>query len=235
MHMHTKRFLFLAIALFLAVVAPAQTLQEVVYLKNGSVIRGTIIEQVPNVSLRIQTSDGSIFAYPMDEVEKITKEETVAPYGRQKSASKMNEYGLPSGYRGFIDFGYSVGVGDFGEGRVEFSTTHGYQIIPYLFLGVGVGVAYYHDSDLLEIPLFADIRASIPASRVCQPFLDWKIGYTVYDADGFYMCPSIGCRFALSNMAGASVSIGYTYQSFEYWLGIRHNCGGLTFKVAFDF
>jgi len=47
---------------------------DVVYLKNGSIIRGTIIEQTPNVSLKIQTKDGSIFVYKMEEVEKMTKE-----------------------------------------------------------------------------------------------------------------------------------------------------------------
>ena len=51
-----------------------QLSQDVVYLKNGSVIHGTIIEQVPNVSLKIQTRDGSIFFYKMDEIEKIAKE-----------------------------------------------------------------------------------------------------------------------------------------------------------------
>jgi hypothetical protein len=47
---------------------------DVVYLKNGSIIRGLIIEQTPNVSLKIQTADKSTFVYSMDEVEKITKE-----------------------------------------------------------------------------------------------------------------------------------------------------------------
>jgi hypothetical protein len=47
---------------------------DVVYLKNGSIIRGTIIEQVPGVSLKIETSDGSVFFYKMEEIEKITKE-----------------------------------------------------------------------------------------------------------------------------------------------------------------
>lgn len=47
---------------------------DVLYLKNGSVIRGIIIEQIPNLSIKIQTMDGSIFVYKMEEVEKITKE-----------------------------------------------------------------------------------------------------------------------------------------------------------------
>ena len=54
--------------------ATAQTMQEVVYLKNGSIIKGIVIEQIPGASLKIQTYDGSIFVYPMSEVEKITKE-----------------------------------------------------------------------------------------------------------------------------------------------------------------
>jgi hypothetical protein len=47
---------------------------DVVYLNNGSIIRGIIIEMVPNVSLKIQTRDGSVFFYKMEEVQKMTKE-----------------------------------------------------------------------------------------------------------------------------------------------------------------
>ncbi len=49
---------------------------DVVYLKNGSVIKGLILEQIPNVTIKIQTKDGSVFVYKMDEIEKITKEES---------------------------------------------------------------------------------------------------------------------------------------------------------------
>lgn len=48
--------------------------EDVVYLKNGSIIRGMIIEQIPNVSLKIKTEGGSVFYYRMEEVKKISKE-----------------------------------------------------------------------------------------------------------------------------------------------------------------
>ncbi len=51
-------------------------LVDVVYLKNGGVIRGMIIEQVPGVSIKIKTKDGNVFVYKMEEVEKMTKEES---------------------------------------------------------------------------------------------------------------------------------------------------------------
>ena len=51
-----------------------QQMEDVVYLKNGGLIRGTIIEQIPGESLKIQTRDGNVFVYTMDEIAKISKE-----------------------------------------------------------------------------------------------------------------------------------------------------------------
>jgi TM2 domain-containing membrane protein YozV len=67
----------------------AQNFEEVVYLKNGSIIHGTIIEQVPNQSLKIQTRDGNVFVYNMAEVEKFTKEPIK---GRSSNYGNQNEY-----------------------------------------------------------------------------------------------------------------------------------------------
>ena len=51
-----------------------QILVDVVYLKIGSIIRGIIIEQIPNESIKIQTFDKNVFVYKMDEILKFTKE-----------------------------------------------------------------------------------------------------------------------------------------------------------------
>lgn len=47
---------------------------DVVYLKNGSRIKGLITEIIPSQHLKIQTSDGSLFVFQMEEVEKVSKE-----------------------------------------------------------------------------------------------------------------------------------------------------------------
>jgi len=62
--------------LFTSMALSQQEYEEVVYLKNGSIIKGTIIEQVPDVSIKIQTKDGNIFVYKMEEIDRITKEST---------------------------------------------------------------------------------------------------------------------------------------------------------------
>jgi hypothetical protein len=70
-----KKFFFLIFMFCITINVCAQTnYQDVVYLTNGSIIRGIIIEQVPNKAIKIETSDGSVFVFVMEDVEKITKE-----------------------------------------------------------------------------------------------------------------------------------------------------------------
>jgi len=67
---------YLALLLFLMVTTVSigqSKYQDVVYLKNGGIIRGTIIEQVPNKSIKIETVDKIVFVYQMDEIENSPK------------------------------------------------------------------------------------------------------------------------------------------------------------------
>ena len=73
-----KRTILFFICLLGMTFAFAQTsLQDVVYLNNGSIIRGDIIEMIPNESVKIMTTDGSVFVYPFADVEKFSKEEAI--------------------------------------------------------------------------------------------------------------------------------------------------------------
>ncbi len=73
-----KNLIFMLLCLLCTINLYSQTnFEEVVYLKNGSIIRGTIIEQIPNETLKIQTKDGNIFVYKFDEVAKTTKESII--------------------------------------------------------------------------------------------------------------------------------------------------------------
>jgi ribosomal protein L14E/L6E/L27E len=48
--------------------------KDVIYLKNGSVIKGKIIEFIPDQNIKIETSDGSIFVFKSSELVKMEKE-----------------------------------------------------------------------------------------------------------------------------------------------------------------
>ncbi len=55
----------------------AQNTRDVVYLKNGSIIKGTITEMNPSSNLKIKIADGSLFVYEMTDILKMEKEEFV--------------------------------------------------------------------------------------------------------------------------------------------------------------
>jgi hypothetical protein len=73
----------LFIALFAVVVAfryvAAQEAIDVVYLKNGDVLKGTIIEQIPFESIKMQLPGGSTITVKYSDIAKIAKEKSAAP------------------------------------------------------------------------------------------------------------------------------------------------------------
>lgn len=64
--------LVIATLVFSAVVY-AQSV-DVLYLKNGSRIKGSVVEMDPNSGVKIETSDGSLFVFPISEVDHLSKE-----------------------------------------------------------------------------------------------------------------------------------------------------------------
>lgn len=206
-----KFFLLLAVSMIAFVVtANAQSFQEVVHLKNGSAIKGVIIEQTPNESLKIKTDDGSVFAYQMSEVDKITKE---------RSEQFANSY-LKVGYRGFVEAGFTV----LNYNSIGLFTTHGVQIIPELFMGIGVGFDYFTSGNW-HCPLYVDLRTDILRKKT-TPYIDFKIGYSVLGGDtGLYLSPTAGCRFG-----HFSVGVGYVLKKLYGF-----NVDGLNVKLGIDF
>ena len=208
--------MFLLFALLIGCLSTfAQAIQEVVYLKNGSVVRGVIIEQKPNESLKIQTADGSIFAYKMDEVEKITKEMRKGS-ARVSSLKFDGDSYRPKGYRGFFDVDGGFGVGDYGDGYIGFTTSHGFQTCPYFYIGAGLGVEYHVGWETVFLPIFGNMHINFLDKR-CSPFMDIKGGYSPVDGKGGYVSAAIGVNYQFTPKIGINFSFGYTMQRADFW------------------
>ena len=126
-------------------------------------------------------------------------------------------------YRGFVDAGYSIGVGDYEFGRFEVNTTHGYQVNPYLFFGAGMGLHFmskyeteldYRESKV-DIPVFANVHCNFSKGKV-TPFIDGRGGTFVTNNGGLYTSASAGCRISINDKQAISVSIGYTTEKLEF-------------------
>lgn len=222
----------------------AQNMQGTVYLKNGSIIHGTITELVPDKSVKILTRDGNIFAYTMSEVEKITNESvptsTIDP--NRAGYSKWN--GPETGYRGFVDMNWTVGIGESsGADYIGVLTSHGYQICPYIYTGLGIGFNYFYNGSAVCMPIFANIRSDILEDRVATPFIDLKIGYSVLDAEGLYLSPSIGCRIRVKRGLAFNIGVGYTLQKYrfdifdgyDYYYDGNLNLDGISIRFGIEF
>jgi len=154
--------------------------EDVVYLKNGSIIHGMIIEQVPNVSIKIK-SGPNVFVYKMEEIEKITREEVQggigigADYGYRKK-----------GYAGSYEIGLSDYPKDENVAMFAIMLVNGYRFNPYFSLGLGAG-AEISTKDIFNIPVYADMRAYFTKTRVA-PFFNFGAGYNVVikGADYYY-------------------------------------------------
>ena len=110
-----RKFLLTTVFVLAATILFAQNnFQDVVYLKNGSIIRGTIIEQVPNESLKIETADGSLFVFKISEVEKMTKERVNASQQAAIESEFMQQEETPvrkhqSGIKGGLNIASEMG------------------------------------------------------------------------------------------------------------------------------
>ena len=98
--------------------------KEVIHLKNGSVLRGTITEWVPEVSLTIQLADNSVFVCPIGDVAKVTREFAQSPSEEPKVLRAAP-----------VLFNPRIGL-EFNAGASRLSFDMGYQTqqMPFLIL-----------------------------------------------------------------------------------------------------
>lgn len=73
----TKTMILVCIFLFSLMFATSAQSVDILYLKNGSVIKGSVKEIIPTEIVKIETADGSLFVYNMVDVDKISKEDAV--------------------------------------------------------------------------------------------------------------------------------------------------------------
>lgn len=125
-----QRYIIIVCVLVFAVVshASAQNYQDVVYLKDGSIIRGIIIEQIPNDSLKIQVEGGSLFVFKMSDVLKITKELTMVQTALKNKKNPVVSFALS-----FL----VVGTGQMYNGEREKATLH------WAVAGVSIALIYF--------------------------------------------------------------------------------------------
>lgn len=165
---------------------------DVVYLKDGSKIKGIIVEQIPGKSLKIETSLGNQLSFPISQVEKLTRE-LKDPNTKQiaqldgPSAPKKQEpkpfFSRPKGYFGNIELLMS--------GSPGLRVINGYKFgrLGYLGLAIGIEANNMRAFDQLSNPFMGSIVDQKPfltfnavyagdiLKRKITPFYQVELGY----------------------------------------------------------
>ena len=213
-----KSFLLFTLFLFLLPVAlPAQTgTEDVVYLKNGSVLRGEIVELHDNGHLKIEIAGRNIFVVMMNDIEKITSEKLPVQH-YFKESGYMNRTGFELLHSG-------------GDSSIRVTMVNGYRFNPHLSAGIGFGITPYNDP-LTLVPVFLDLNLRFLKAN-SSPYLFLKTGYNFsvhHDDDielqdhkgGLLLNLGVGLHFVRSSGTGWYIQAGYnidnSYYEFEGW------------------
>jgi hypothetical protein len=177
---------------------------EIIYLKNGTVVKGIILEHLSDKSIKVKTEEKGEVIYKEDEVDHIVKEFYDI---RRKGYFNLTEI--------------TVGIGKT-DASIGISTVNGFIIKPHISLGIGAAYDYYMTTGSM-VPIFADLRIAFHDRRF-TPFIYGDAGYsfgvTSNNDDqlkgGLYSNPGIGLKSYISKKSALLISIGARVQGLQY-------------------
>lgn len=231
-----KYFLILILLIIIIYQSSAQKTKGVLYLKNGSIINGTLIEIMDN-RYEIQTSDGGLFIFSAPEIEKYISEPT-AFAGRKKTGL---DFALEAGFLvGSQSSKY--------DSPFSFNCIAGYTIDTKNILGFGSGVEFLEQT---FTPVFFEYK-HLFYDRKVAPFIFFRSGVLFHlgsndeSTDSYYPQYNVPRDYS----GGASLAIGTgiswvredieTYLSFAYryaqtsYIETDYNQQNVTYKNYYN-
>ena len=245
-----KRTILFLVCLMGMTFAFAQgNMQDVVYLKNGSIIRGEIIEMVSGETVKIQTADGSVFVHDLVDVESFVKEQSKGTTVFKKKSPWLSGGlscfmpGLGQFYngenrKGWIDLGISAagwaaaiaGVNlDVGYLPEDFTRVEGGFYSPERDMYV-TGGEFYHHSEFLRKTGYVLLAAGIITiyTNAIHSIIDAaKSSNCINAANGYVM-------YQLNDRCAFGMQPSIAYERPQYLQGSKLEFStGMRFKLTF--
>jgi len=195
----------------------AQKKKDALYLKNGSIIYGKLIE-ITDSQYKIQSSDGSLFIYPITDVEKFAKESPLF------AGRKMEGFGIA------LEAGLLIGAQNTRyPAPFSFNFMGNYTMDTKNIVSFGTGVEFLGTP---YTPLFLEYKYLLKDKKTC-PFVFVRAGgllhlgseeadsfdYNEYDRKNFRGGPSLtlgsGVSWAKEDVE-PYLSFAYRYASTSY-------------------
>jgi hypothetical protein len=234
----------------------SQEYVDVVYLKNGNIVKGIIFSQDFKEYVKIMSGE-NILVIRMDEILKIVKEE-VEPKGNSKDTARYERSYRPHYFTQF-EFGvtplYMIGELDISTKSLRVDVKGGYQVNQLLALTAGTGLRYLiTDTNETGAGLYK-YRTSVPFllglrliswKKDVSPCFEWRVGYS-WDASrnfsrlGPVFNVSAGMTVKISEKKSLNMGIGYETYLFNspdgdtFLSSMTTKYENLTLMVGFSF
>ena len=164
--MKKRDLILLVLFLFPMITLTAQKSDEIT-LKNGSVIRGEIIEIIPEGNITINDAAGNTWVFIMSEVELISQVE-------KKRGVLEDNY--PAGLANITSIGFLAGSPNSMQiAPFSINTSFGYKNSLGMYTGLGTGIEFLN---INHIPVFLDLQYFLRSSEV-SPVLIFRGGYAL--------------------------------------------------------
>src|SRR5690606_22278118 len=113
---------------------------DVVYLKDGRVIKGSIIKPLDASGVQIMTTESDVYTFSAAEVSRVAREEIVHDNLKNKVFVQDGK-----GFTNITTLGYGFGIGSMGDANNDedyfaIHTVNGFHVNRTISLGLGVGV-----------------------------------------------------------------------------------------------
>lgn len=212
-----KHLIIFILLTIIALPLSAQRTKDALYLKNGSVIYGKLLEISDN-KYRIQTSDGSVFNFNSEEVEKFLKE---APHfdGRKTSGAGFT-----------IETGLLVGLESHKLNALfSFNLIANYTTGTKNIFGVGSGVEFMGST---FSPVFFEYKCLLN-ERKTAPFIFFR-GGGLFHIGGNDEGDPYNNYYPKDYKGGASVAAGtgvsWAFEDLEMYLSFAYRYARTSYK-----
>jgi hypothetical protein len=204
---------------------------DVVWLRDGSKLRGTILKWDLPRGMEFKLLTGAEILIPKADIKRVEqdvpfmKTPVATRYERKppvKTEYAFKEKGWYNNSSGFINFSYSGGAG------VHHAI--GYRFDRMLGIGLGMGVELHDfNSTRKFIPIYAEARGFFFPKKVTpyyalkmgygiglKGYAEWEVSEQIEARGGFHFSPELGMRFG-----GGDVS---------YYAGVEYKIQNAVFK-----
>jgi len=187
----------------------AQSKEDVVYLKNGSILKGKVTENITGVQTTIEIVGHNIIVVPDSLIKMILMDQKIPAANRENKASPVE-----------MSAGVSFYGGSQNSGGFTFITSYRFPF--RLAVGAGMGIEWF---DHQQVPFMADVRYYFLKGS-WSPYVYAQGGYAVPLSQkgddewteyhgGALAGTGAGMRFNFAKRNALFFSIGYRYQKTE--------------------